>query len=106
MPILLCQVFQFNSVSFLGGVSYVSSEQAVHGECATLPLIVCIQNDQDIFDCHDDRERPNDNGERSEEVIEGRGLGECGGVDIERAGTNVTVNDTSRLICKTIRVSP
>ena len=42
-------------------LSYVSREQAVHGERATLPFIVRVQHNDDIFDCDDDCKAPDDN---------------------------------------------
>jgi hypothetical protein len=82
--------------------AYIAGEQRVHGKCASLTLIVRVENDADVFDRHNNRQRPDDEREGTKKVVIAWRLFECGGVDIERACANITVDDPSTLKSKTI----
>lgn len=40
--------------------AYISREETVHGERAALTSVICIEYDDNIFDCDDESEGPDD----------------------------------------------
>ena len=80
--------------------TYVSRKQRIQGKGATFSVIIGEENNADVLYGHDQCEGPDDDGQRAQEVIIGWIGREGRRVDIERAGANVTVDDSGRLICQ------
>lgn len=81
----------------------VSRQQAVQSECATLTIIVGAQDNESVFYSDDEGQRPDDDGQGADEVDPGGLARKSRGVDIERTGSDVTVDDTSS--CEQVLVS-
>lgn len=61
---------------------YISGKQRVDGKCPSLPLVICSEDDEDVFDANHQRETPDYKGECTEQVIVA-GVGREGtGVDV------------------------
>jgi hypothetical protein len=67
-----------------------------------LALIVRVENDADIFDRDDNRQRPDDERQGTKKIVIVRRFIERGGVDIEGARAYIAVDDANVLIGKTI----
>lgn len=83
-----------------GGVSYVSRQQGVEGESPAFTLIVGAKDNDDILQTDHPCNGPDDEGESPQQVLVRRISRKGGRKDIERAGADVTVDDTNRLIGK------
>lgn len=61
---------------------YISGKQRVDGKRPSFPLVVCSEDDEDVFDAHHQRECPNYKGECTEQVIIAGAGREGTGVDV------------------------
>ena len=59
-----------------------------------------MKYDKDIFESDHHRERPEDDGQHANEIIVCGRLGEGGGVDIERTGSDISIDHTDGLVCE------
>jgi hypothetical protein len=82
------------------GTSYISGQERVHGECTSFTFVVGEENDAHVFDAHDEGQGPNDDREGAKKVGVRGIVGEGGGVYVERAGSNIAIDDTRGLVDK------
>jgi hypothetical protein len=59
-----------------------------------------MEDDQNILHRHHHHKGPNNDGKDANEVVVRRFGGEGRGVDIERTGSDVTIDDTNALVCE------
>ena len=59
-----------------------------------------MKDDQNILHRHHHHKGPNNDGKDADEVIVRRLGGESRRVDVERTGSNVTIDDPNTLVCE------
>ena len=84
---------------------YISRKKCEQGESSTLALVVCSEDDKDVFDANHQSQGPDDKRECSEKVIVRRFGAEGRRVDIKRTGSNIAIDHTSSLVCEPMRSS-
>lgn len=84
--------------------TYISGEQRVDRESTALALIIGSEYNEDVLDADHQGESPNDERERAQQIIIAGLRAEGGGIDIERTGPNVTIDDANGLVGKPEKV--
>lgn len=70
----------------------VACQEGVERKGTALTVVVCSQDDEGVLDGDDEGQGPDDDGERTDEIVPA-GLGcERRGVDVEGRGANVAVD--------------
>lgn len=59
-----------------------------------------MEDDKNVFHRHHHHKTPYDDGEDADEIFVGWFGAEGRGIDIERTGTDVTINDADALVCE------
>lgn len=87
-------------MSALKGQSHIAAEQRVRAKCPSFAIVISTKDDEDVFHCHHKEQGPDNYRDRPDEILARRWRAERGRVDVERAGSNVAINDPDRLIGK------
>jgi hypothetical protein len=103
--ILHYTVLAFSLSGYTMGSTYITTQQTVKRKGTSLAFIIGKEHDTDIFDRNDQCQCPDDERQGSQEIIIRWLRGECGREDIERTCPNITVDDTSGLVCKPESIS-
>ena len=72
--------------------TYIATEERIGAERATLAIVVRESYDQNVLDRHHHEERPNDKRQGTDEVLVRGGGAKGGRVDVERTGSNVSID--------------
>jgi len=80
--------------------TYISGKERVKRKCATLPLVICTKDDEDIFYGDHNCKSPDDKRDRSKDIVLAWFAAEGAGVNIERTRADVTVDDSEGLVGK------
>ena len=80
--------------------TYISRQQTINRKGAPLTLIIRSEHNGNILDADHQRQGPYDEGESAKKVIVTGFGAEGGGVDVERGGADVAVDDANGLVCK------
>lgn len=74
---------------------YISRQQSISAESASFSFVIGVQDDDDVLDSHHHENCPENERKGAHQVLFAGRTGKCGRVDIKRAGSNVTVDDTN-----------
>jgi hypothetical protein len=80
--------------------TYITSIKRIQSKCTTFPFISGIQNDQGIFDGDHDCQSPNNERKCAEYILLAGIVCKGRRINVQRAGANVSVDDSERLIRK------
>ena len=73
---------------------YIATQQRICAEGAAFAIVICVQNDQDIFDCYHHGKTPDNDGQHAHEVLVVGWGGKGRRIDVEGTGANVAIDDT------------
>jgi hypothetical protein len=74
--------------------AYITREQRVERESASLAFVIGIENDYDVFDSHNNRQSPYNDRQGAKQVVESRRLRERRGEHVDWTRANVTVDNS------------
>lgn len=80
------------------GRAYISREKSEQGKSSTLSLVICSEDDDDVFDANHQSQSPDDKRKDAKNIIVGRVGGEGRRVDVERTGPNVAIYNAGGLV--------
>jgi hypothetical protein len=78
--------------------AYIARKKGKQRECTTLSLVICSQDDDDVFDANHQSQGPDDKRKDAEKVIVRWIGGEGRRVNVKRTGSNIAIYYTSSLV--------